>query len=181
MTESVLLAGLGGLVGLALAPLSFSLLTQLVPPTILNSTSVSISLPVLAFTLLVSLLTGVGFGVLPALQVTKQSSFEVLRQAGGRSAVAARRGALRGALVVTEVALSMVVVVAAALLMQTFAQLRECRAGIPVRWRPHHERALASGRAGRRPSDVRRSTRRCSSGWTRCPVLRAPLSPRRRH
>jgi predicted permease len=129
LTESVLLAGLGGLAGLALAPLSFSLLTQLVPPTMLNSTSVSISLPVLAFTLLVSLLTGVGFGVLPALKVTNQSSFEILRQAGGRSAVAARRGALRGALVVTEVALSMVVVVAAALLMQTFAQLRSVEPG----------------------------------------------------
>jgi putative ABC transport system permease protein len=129
LTESVLLAGLGGLVGLALAPLSFSLLTQLVPAPMLNSTSVSISLPVLAFTLFVSLLTGVGFGVLPALQVTKQSSFEVLRQAGGRSAVGARRGALRRALVVTEVALSMVVVVAAALLMQTFGQLRRVEPG----------------------------------------------------
>jgi putative ABC transport system permease protein len=46
LTESVLLAGLGGLAGLALAPLSFSLLTQLVPATMLNSTGVSISLPV---------------------------------------------------------------------------------------------------------------------------------------
>ena len=129
LTESVLLAGLGGLAGLALAPLSFSLLTQLVPATMRNSTSVSLSLPVLAFTLLVSLMTGVGFGVLPALQVTKQNSVEVLRQAGGRSGVASRRGSLRSALVVTEVALSMVVVVAAALLLQTFAQLRRVEPG----------------------------------------------------
>lgn len=129
LTESVLLAGLGGLAGLALAPSSFSLLTQLVPATMLDSTSVSMSLSVLAFTLLVSLLTGIGFGLLPALQVTNQNAFEVLRRAGGRSAIGTRRGALRGALVVTEVALSMMVVVAAALLMQTFAQLRRVEPG----------------------------------------------------
>ena len=74
LTESVLLAGLGGLAGLALAPLSFSLLTQLVPATMLNSTSVSISLPVLAFTLLVSLMTGVGFGFSNALKVKNKVS-----------------------------------------------------------------------------------------------------------
>jgi predicted permease len=129
LTESVLLAGLGGLMGLALAPLSFSLLKQLVPPTMINSASVSISLPVVAFTLLVSVLTGVAFGVFPALQVTKRSSFDVLRQAGGRSALAGRRGALGGALVVTEVALSVIVVVAAALLMQTFSRLRSIEPG----------------------------------------------------
>jgi putative ABC transport system permease protein len=132
LTESVLLAGLGGLAGLVLAPATFSLLAELVPPAMLNSATVSLSLPMLAFTALVTLATGIGFGVLPAFQITRRTAFDVLRQAGGRSAVAARRGVLRGALVVTEVALCLVVVVAAALLVQTFTRLR----GIEPGFRP---------------------------------------------
>jgi predicted permease len=138
LTESVLLAGLGGLAGLVLAPASFSLLAELVPPTMLNSATVSLSLPMFAFTGLVTLATGVGFGVLPAFQITRRTACDVLRQAGGRSAVAARSGALRGALVVTEVALCLVVVVAAALLVQTFTRLR----GVEPGFRPDGVLAL---------------------------------------
>ncbi len=82
-----------------------------------------------AFALLVSVLTGIVCGVLPAIQVTRRNSFDVLRQAGGRGAVGAGRGTLGSALVVTEVALSVIVVVTAALLMQTFARLRAIEPG----------------------------------------------------
>jgi predicted permease len=129
VTESLLLAGLGGFAGLVLAPASFTLLSELVPPAMLTSASVSLSVPMFAFTGLVTLATGIGFGVLPAVQITRRTAFDVLRQAGGRSAVAARGGALRGALVVVEVALCLVVVVAAALLVQTFTRLRGVEPG----------------------------------------------------
>lgn len=96
----------------------------------LDSTTVSVSLPVLAYALLISILTGVGFGILPALQMARRSTFDVLRQSGGRNAVGIRRGTLRGALVVAEIALSLVVVLAASLLIQTFARLNAVESGV---------------------------------------------------
>ena len=123
LTESVMLAGLGGGLGLVVAVFSFEFLKKLVPPGLISST-LTMDLRVLGYALLVSLLTGILFGLLPALQGSRVGLNEELKQGGGRGGLGTSGGRLRGALVVTEIALALVLLVGAGLLMQTLANLR---------------------------------------------------------
>lgn len=123
LTESIMLAGLGGGLGLIVAVFSFEFLKKLIPPGLLTST-LTLDLRVLGYALLVSLLTGILFGLLPALQGSRVDLNEELKQGGGRAGLGASGGRLRGVLVVTEIALSLVLLVGAGLLMQTLANLR---------------------------------------------------------
>jgi predicted permease len=123
LTESVLLAAVGGLMGLAFALWSFSFLQQLVPSEIALTAKLNLDLRVLGFTLLLSLLTGVVFGVVPALQASKINLSEALKQGGGRGGTDVAGNRLRGVMVVFEVALALVLLVGAGLLIQTFFNL----------------------------------------------------------
>jgi putative ABC transport system permease protein len=123
LTESLMLAGLGGALGLIVAVFSFEFLKKLIPAGLLSST-LTMDLRVLGYALLVSLVTGVLFGLLPALQGSRVDLNEELKQGGGRAGLGASGGRLRGALVVTEIALSLVLLVGAGLLMQTLSNLR---------------------------------------------------------
>ncbi|HVQ36976.1 MAG TPA: ABC transporter permease [Pyrinomonadaceae bacterium] len=122
LTESVMLAGLGGGLGLVVAVFSFEFLKKLVPPGLISST-LTMDLRVLGYALLVSLLTGILFGLLPALQGSRVDLNEELKQGGGRGGLGTSGGRLRGALVVTEIALALVLLVGAGLLMQTLSNL----------------------------------------------------------
>src|SRR5215204_1517029 len=124
MTESVLLAAAGGVLGLLLALWAFNFLGQLVPVGMREMAEPRLDLTVLCFTLAVSLVAGVVFGLAPALQASKTDLNDALKQAGGRGSASAGRR-LRGAFVVSEVALSLVLLVGAALLFQTLQRLRE--------------------------------------------------------
>jgi putative ABC transport system permease protein len=132
LTESMLLAGLGGAVGLLLANWSFAFLKQLVPEGMALSAGLRLNPQVLGYTLLLALLTGVIFGLAPALQAARVDLHEALKQSGGRSGLGAGQGRLRGALVVAEVALALMLLVAAGLMMQTFFRLRNLDAGFRV-------------------------------------------------
>jgi putative ABC transport system permease protein len=123
LTESVLLSLLGGAFGLLLAAWSFEFVRKLIPDGLALSTNLSLSWPILGYTTLLSLVTGLAFGVAPALQASRTELNEALKQGGGRagSNVGAR---LRGALVVVEVALSLVLLVGAGLLVQTVARMK---------------------------------------------------------
>jgi putative ABC transport system permease protein len=123
LTESVMLASLGGGLGLIVAVFSFEFLKKLIPPGLV-STTLTMDLRVLGYALVVSLITGVLFGLLPALQGSRVDLNEELKQGGGRGGLGASGGRLRGALVVTEIALSLVLLVGAGLLMQTLSNLR---------------------------------------------------------
>ena len=124
LTESVLLAGAGGALGLLFAVWSFDFLQQLVPPDMALSTKLAIDLPMVGYTLLVSLLTGVVFGLAPALQASRINLNDALKQ-GGRSIGLDRGGSrLRNLMVVGEVALALVLLVGASLLIQTLFKLR---------------------------------------------------------
>ena len=123
LTESIMLSAFGGGLGLIVAAFSFEFLKKLIPQGVLAST-LRIDLRVLAFALLVSLITGILFGLLPALQGSRVDLNEALKQGGGRLGVGASGGKLRGALVITEVALALVLLVGAGLLMQTLSHLR---------------------------------------------------------
>ncbi len=127
LTESVLLAIAGGALGILLARWSFAGLIRLVPAS-LAAGGLSIDLRVLGFTLLVSLLTGVLFGLFPALDGLRVNLSDAMRD-GTRTTGASSRGRLRDALVVAEVALSLVLLVGAGLLLRTLDKLMNVRLG----------------------------------------------------
>jgi putative ABC transport system permease protein len=129
LTESVLLAGAGGALGLLVALWSFRLLKEFIPRAMAISTNLRIDLPLLGYALLVSLMTGIIFGLAPALQASKVDLNEALKQGGGRTSTGARGSKLRGAFIVAQVALALVLLAGASLLAQTVFHLRDQYAG----------------------------------------------------
>jgi putative ABC transport system permease protein len=122
VTESLLLALLGGVTGLLLALWGTHLLMALTPRGLLPDVAeIRIDWHVLAFAFLVTIGTGLLFGVAPALQSRKVDLNEALKENSGKGSAA--RGRLRDSLVVVEVALSLVLLVGAGLLIRTFANL----------------------------------------------------------
>ena len=119
LTESLLLAAAAGVIGSALAYWSFAFLQKLIPEQMALLTSLTLDTRILVFTLLISLLTGVIFGLVPALQSAKVDLNEALKQSTRVTAT----GKLRSALIVFEVAASVVLLVGAGLLVQTLFQL----------------------------------------------------------
>ncbi|MBA0087012.1 MAG: ABC transporter permease, partial [Acidobacteria bacterium Pan2503] len=129
LTESLLLALCGGALGLALAWLLVQLLVAASPQELPRVQEVSVDLPVLAFTFGVSVLTGLLFGMGPALAATGLTVGAVLKE-GGRGATSGRgQNRLRNLLVIGEVALSLVLLVGAGLLVRSFARMLEVKPG----------------------------------------------------
>ncbi|MFY9553400.1 MAG: ABC transporter permease [Blastocatellia bacterium] len=126
LTESVLLAIVGGVLGLALAYWGIGALLSLNEDRIPRASEIGIDSGVLLFTAGVSLLTGVLFGIFPALQTSKSDLHAVLKE-GGRSGSARR--SVRGLFVVAEVALALVLLVGAGLLMKSFQKIQEVDPG----------------------------------------------------
>ncbi|MEJ7710097.1 MAG: hypothetical protein WKF84_09605 [Pyrinomonadaceae bacterium] len=135
LTESVLLASLGGAAGLLLAVWSFAFLQQMIPEGMALSANLQIDNRVLGFTVLVSLLTGLIFGIAPALQASRVDLNKALKQGSGRTGFGANSSSnrLRNAMVVAEVALTLVLMIGAGLLMQTFLKLRNQYAVLEAR------------------------------------------------
>jgi predicted permease len=123
LTESVLLSLAGGVLGLGVALWSFDLLATLVPRGASHGAAVDLDARVLAFTAALSVLTGLVFGVAPALAVTRQDLGDELKGAAGHGVGPAHRR-LRGALVVSEIALAFLLLVGAGLMLQAFARVR---------------------------------------------------------
>jgi len=120
LTESLLLAGVAGVLGSLLAYWSFTFLQGLVPEEMALSTPLSLDTHILGFTLLISLITGIIFGLVPALQAANIDLNDALKQSSTRTT---STGRLRSAMIVFEVALSLVLLVGAGLLIQTLFQL----------------------------------------------------------
>ncbi|PYS71578.1 MAG: hypothetical protein DMF69_09830 [Acidobacteria bacterium] len=120
LTESLLLATAGGLLGAILAWWSFGFLQRLIPETLSVSTNLHLDFKVLLFAFLISLTTGVVFGLVPSLQSAKVDLNETLKQSSSR---ATPTGRLRSGMIVFEVALSIVLLVGAGLLIQTLFHL----------------------------------------------------------
>jgi predicted permease len=123
LTESVVLAAAGGALGLGLAHLLMDGIMALMPPNTLPSEAdVSLNVPVLVFTLLVSLLSGLLFGCAPAWQVTRLNLSDILKEAGRTSIGGSRRWVPR-ALVVAEVALALTLLAGAGLAIASLVKL----------------------------------------------------------
>ncbi len=128
LTESLLIAVAGGGAGLLLALWAVSWLVSLSPETIPRVHEISVDTRVVGFTLLVSAATGVLFGLAPALQISKSGLTDALKESG-RTTAGLRKNRLRSALVVSEVALSLVLLVGAGLLIRSFAKLNQISPG----------------------------------------------------
>jgi len=129
LTESLLLAFAGGAAGLLLAAWLIDVLPSLNLSDIPRLNSIGIDVPVLLFALVVSALTGILCGLVPAWQATRVSLNHSLKE-GSRGTSGSMKGRrLRGALVVTEVALSLVVLVGAGLLIKSFTRLLQVERG----------------------------------------------------
>lgn len=129
LSESILLAVAGGTAGVFLAIWALDLLKLIGAQTVPRIAEVNIDLRVLLVTLGVAVGTGIIFGLIPALASGKPKLTEALKEGGRGATSGVRRNRLRSALVVTEVALALVLLVGASLLLKSFARLQNVDPG----------------------------------------------------
>lgn len=129
LTESVLLSVIGGAVGLLLAMWSIDLLVALKPANLPRLSEIGIDMRVLAFTLSVSIATGLVFGLLPALSATRLNLNDALKEGGRGATGGAASHRVRSFLVVSEIALALVLLIGAGLLIKSFRQLQSVDPG----------------------------------------------------
>src|SRR5438094_3169454 len=129
LTESVLLALLGGGFGLLLAFAGTRVLKTFVPATVLQAQTINIDAKVVVFTALIALVTGIVFGLAPAMHASHSNLNESLKEGGRDSAVGRKGNRLRGLLVIGEVAVSFILLIGAGLLINSFLHLRNLDPG----------------------------------------------------
>jgi putative ABC transport system permease protein len=127
LTESILLALLGGILGIFLAVAAVPSLLALSPPDIRQFKQIGINREVLAFSFLASVICGVAFGLIPALQGSHSNPSESLKE--GERGSTSNRGRTRAVLVIAEVGLSLVLLLGAGLLVKSFARLMNVSPG----------------------------------------------------
>ena len=129
LTESLLLATLGGALGLVFAVWALDALVNFNPDNLPRLDEVRLNTPVLLFTLGVSIITGLACGLVPAWQVARGNVNQMLGEGGRGMAGQVHSNRLRGALIVAEVALSLIVLTSAGLLLKSFHRLLNVDAG----------------------------------------------------
>ena len=129
LTESAILALAGGALGLALSSWGVTALTKLLPQEFPRLNEIGMDWRVFGFTLGASLLTGFVFGFAPALHISKTDVQEAMKESGRGTAGSARHTRLRHALIIAEVALSVVLLAGAGLLFRSFMRLQAVNAG----------------------------------------------------
>jgi len=129
MTESLLLAGAGGALGVFLASILIDTILAIMPPMLPSEADIRISVPVLIFTLAATTLAGLLFGCAPAWRATRLDLNEVLKQGGRTGSGTGRRGVGR-VLVVVEVALALTLLAGGGLALRSFWNLTRVDLGI---------------------------------------------------
>ena len=129
LTESVLLSAIGAAAGLALAWIGTRLLVNLSPNILPRATEIALNGRALAFTAGVAVLTGILFGLAPAIHMAKTDLMAALREGARGNAIGFRRNRLRSVLVMGEVALALVLLSGAGLLMRSFYRLQSIEPG----------------------------------------------------
>ena len=133
LTEAILLAALGGVLGLVLAVVAVKVLGQFGPANIPRLDEIAIDARVLTFTLAISLITGVVFGLVPAVRASRLDLNDVLREGGrtgvGTSAFGLGHQQLRKLLITAEIALSLVLLIGAGLLIRSYRRITDANPG----------------------------------------------------
>ena len=129
LTESILISLVGGAVGVVIAWWGTSLLIALKPENLPRLQEIDVDLRVFAFTLGVSILTGLIFGLLPAWTTSRVAASEGLKESGRSSTSSRTQQRVRSALVVGELAVALILLVGAGLLVKTFWKLRNVEPG----------------------------------------------------
>ncbi len=134
LLESVTLAVAGGAAGLLVALWGMDALTAMLPRGVARASEIGMNLPVFGFALMLTLVSGLLFGLAPALRSAETKASEVLKD-GGRGQPGGRRaGRLRSTLVVVELAVAVTLVISAGLMLRSFAALRQVDPG----FQPEH-------------------------------------------
>ena len=129
LTESVLLAIVGGILGLVLAFVGVRALSSLATDTLPGANNIAIDWRVLVFTMALSMLTGIVFGLAPSLQFSRPDMQDMLKEGGRGGTEGARRHLLRKLLVISQVGFAIVLLVGAGLLIRSFGKLRDVNPG----------------------------------------------------
>jgi putative ABC transport system permease protein len=129
LIESVMLSVIGGCVGVVGAIWGLDVLTALGAKTVPRLSEVNLDTTVLLVTFVISVGTGVLFGIVPAIASAKPELTEALKEGGRSSTVGARRNQVRNSLVVAEIALALVLLIGAGLLMKSFIHLENVNPG----------------------------------------------------
>ncbi len=129
LSESLLLSILGGAIGVALAAAMVPALRSFSPGSVPRLAQTSLDGSVLIFSLLLSVVTGILFGLVPALQSSAGNLHETLKDGGRGSADGAHRGKFRNALVVAEMAIALILICGAGLLLQSFSKIMNVNPG----------------------------------------------------
>jgi putative ABC transport system permease protein len=129
LTESVLLSTVSGVAGLGLSLWFIKLLIMITPPNTPRLSEIGIDLRVFAFTFAVTILAGILFGLFPALQTSRPNLNATLKDSGQRGSETGGRNRVGGLLIVSEIALSFILLAGAGLLIKSFLHLREMNPG----------------------------------------------------
>jgi putative ABC transport system permease protein len=150
LTESLVVSLAGGVLGLILGFAGVRLLLAINPGSIPrigeDGSAVKVDLNVLLFTLGVSLLTGILFGLVPAISASRKNLAAVLNESSSRAGVGFRSGKVRSVLVISEMALALVLVIGSALLIRTFMKLQSVDPGFDT----HNVLTMAMSISGER-------------------------------
>ncbi|HTP43495.1 MAG TPA: ABC transporter permease, partial [Candidatus Acidoferrum sp.] len=129
LTESMLLAGLAGVLGMIIATWGSAVLVRLSPQDLPRAAEIHTDGWVFAFTAGVSLLTGLVFGLAPAIQTTRSNLVDALKEGSLSTTAGSGRHHLRSSLVIVEMALALVLLVSAGLLIRSLARLQDVNPG----------------------------------------------------
>ena len=129
LTESMLLSLLGGLLGFLVAIWGTPMLVSLIPEKVPRIHEINVDLRVLGFALLTSIVTGIVFGLAPALQASRVDLNESLKESARGTTGGLRQNRLRAFLIVSEVSLAVVLMIGAALLTKSFVRLTDVKPG----------------------------------------------------
>ena len=129
LTESVILSALSGLLGLLLAYGGVKLLLALTPSEVPRLHEIGLHVPVFLWTLTISIVTGLLFGLAPAVQASRPDLNKALKESSGRNPGSFQRSSLRNLLVVSEVAVALLLLVGAGLMIRSFLRLQQVDPG----------------------------------------------------
>ena len=152
LTESLLLGTVGGVLGLLIAVLGTRVLIAMSPTNIPRVQTVSIDLHAALFLLAATILTSVGFGLVPALQASSVNVNDTLKEGGRSGSEGVQRNHLRSLLVVSEFALALMLLIGAGLMIRTFAALEAVDPG----FNPHNLISMIVSVAGSKEADAGR-------------------------